>query len=100
MYLLFFSSETVQLAVIAALGFVAFESQAAPCALSASPTGSAYINAYNQGRSVPPLAGPAVTDLASRGNFGSASQAGSAGDCEVTPASDAAPPWNGYTKVT
>jgi hypothetical protein len=92
-------SKTVQLAVISVFGLVAFETQAAPCALSAAPTGSAYINAYNQGRTVPPLAGPAVSDLASRGNFGSSPQAGSAGDCEVTPASDIAAPWTGYTLV-
>lgn len=34
-------SKTVQLAVISVLGLAAFETQAAPCALSAAPTGSA-----------------------------------------------------------
>lgn len=95
-------NKTIQLAVISMLGMAAVEAQAAFCPLPATPSGSsAYINAYNQGRTVPPLAGPAVTDLASRGNFGSAPQGGSAGDCELTGlASDIAPPSTGFSLVT
>ena len=67
-------------------------------ALAAAPTGSAYINAYNDGRTVPPLVGPAVTSFASRTNFGSDSPKGaSAGLCEITGlANDATAPLPGY----
>jgi hypothetical protein len=67
------------------------------CALPAAPTGSAYINADNDGRVVPPLAGPAVTALQARMNFGTTTDAGSAGLCEITAVSnDSAAPLPGY----
>lgn len=91
----------LKLAIIGVLGFASTHTMAALCTLSAAPTGSAYIHAYNQGRVVPPLAGPAVSSLQSRMNFGSDSPyAGSAGDCEVTGIStDATPPETGYSLV-
>lgn len=91
---------TIKLAVIGALGFVSSAAFAAGsfCALSSAPTGSAYINLYNDGRTVPPLAGPAVTSLQSRLNFGSDSPyAGAAGLCQITGLSnDATAPLSGY----
>lgn len=94
-------SKNVQLAVVSIFGLAALETQAATCSLPASPTSSAYINAYNDGRTVPPLAGPAVSSLNSRMNFGSDSPyQGSAGSCEVTGlANDNSPPETGYTLV-
>ena len=54
------------------------------CALPAVPTGSTYINAYNEGRVIPPVAGPAVTVLQARMNFGTTLDGGTAGACEIT----------------
>lgn len=91
---------TLKLAVLGALGLASAQAFAAGslCALSTVPVGSAYINAYNAGRVVPPLVGPAVTSLASRMNFGSDSPKGaSAGSCEITGlANDATAPLPGY----
>lgn len=58
---------TLKMAVLGALSFVATETYAAGfVALSASPTGSAYINCYNANRVVPPATADDV-----KGNFGS-----------------------------
>jgi hypothetical protein len=91
----------MKLALLSALSLASMQSMAALCTLSATPTGSAYIDAYNAGRTVPPLAGPAVSSLASRMNFGSDSPyAGSAGNCEVTGiANDNTSPETGYSLV-
>jgi len=67
------------------------------CALPAIPTDSAYINAYNDGRVVPPLVGPSVPVLQARMNFGTTPDGGSAGLCEITALSnDNAAPLPGY----
>ncbi len=91
---------TIKLAVIGALGFISSAAYAAGsfCALSSSPTGSAYINLYNDGRTVPPLAGPAVTPLQSRLNFGGDyPYGGAAGSCQITGlTNDATAPISGY----
>lgn len=91
----------MKLAVAGALSLASMQSMAALCSLPAAPTGSAYIDAYNSGRTVPPLAGPAVSSLASRMNFGSDSPyAGSAGNCEITGiTADNSPPEAGYSLV-
>lgn len=91
---------TIKLAVIGALGFVSSASFAAGtfCSLASAPTGSAYINLYNDGRTVPPLAGPAVTPLQSRLNFGGDyPYGGPAGSCQITGlANEATAPISGY----
>lgn len=67
------------------------------CTLPEAPTGSAYINAYNDGRLIPPLAGPAVTVLQARTNFGTTTDGGPVGLCEITGlANDNVPPISGY----
>ena len=93
----------LKLAVLGTLSTLGAASQAfaagSLCPLVAAPTGSAYIDVYNAGRTVPPLAGPAVSSLASRMNFGSDSpkSATAAGSCEITGlASDATAPLPGY----
>ena len=91
----------LKVAIFGVLGLASTQSMAALCTLAAAPTGSAYINAYNQGRTVPPLAGPAVSSLASRMNFGAdLLYGGSAGDCEISGiVNDATPPEAGYALV-
>ena len=92
----------LKLAVIGVFGLVSSQVFAAGslCALAAAPTGSAYINAYNDGRVIPPLAGPATTVLLARMNFGSTTDGGSAGLCEITGlANDTVTPVTGYTLV-
>ena len=92
----------MKLAVLGALGFASAQAFAAGslCALPAAPAGSAYINAYNNGRVIPPLAGPATTALNARMNFGSTLDNGSAGSCEITGlANDSVTPVTGYTLV-
>ena len=86
-------------AVIGVFSFVTAQAYAAGtlCSLPAAPTGSAYINAYNDGRVIPPLAGPAVTVLQARTNFGTTTDGGSAGLCEITAISnDSSAPLPGY----
>lgn len=93
---------TIKLAVLGAFSLLATESFAAGslCALSTSPSGSAYIDAYNSGRVIPPLAGPATTALNARMNFGTTTDGGSAGNCEITGlANDSTTPVTGYTLV-
>ena len=93
----------MKLAVLGALGFASAQAFAAGtlCALPAAPAGSAYINAYNAGRVIPPLAGPATTVLLARMNFGSTTDGGSAGSCEITAiANESTPPLTGYAIVT
>jgi len=89
----------IKLAVLGALSFASAQAFAAGtlCSLAASPAGSAYINAYNSGRVVPPLAGPATTVLNARMNFGTTTDGGSAGSCEITGlANDGVAPKTGY----
>ena len=89
----------LKLAVLTTLGFASVQTYAAGslAALAAAPVGSAYINCYNAGRVVPPLAGPATTVLLARSNFGSAGLGGSSGVCEITGlANDATAPLPGY----
>jgi hypothetical protein len=89
-------------AVIGVFSFVTVQAFAAGtlCSLPAAPTGSAYINAYNDGRVIPPLAGPATTVLNARMNFGTTTDGGSAGLCEITALSnDSAPPLTGYGAI-
>lgn len=89
-------------AVLGVLSFVSAQAFAAGtlCALPAAPTGSAYINAYNDGRVIPPLAGPATTPLLARSNFGTTTDAGSAGLCEITSlANDSVAPLPGYGAI-
>lgn len=68
------------------------------CGLASSPAGSAYINLYNDGRIVPPIAGPAVTQLQSRTNFGiDLPYGGAAGSCQITGlANNSTAPLPGY----
>ena len=63
----------LRLAIFGVLGLASSQAFAAGslCTLVAAPAGSAYINAYNTGRVIPPLAGPATTALLARTNFGS-----------------------------
>ena len=92
----------MRLAILGALSLASTQLFAAGslCALAAAPTGSAYINAYNDGRVVPPLAGPAVTILQARMNFGTTTDGGSAGLCEITGlANDLTTPITGYSLV-
>ena len=92
----------MKLAIFGALGLASSHVFAAGslCALAAAPTGSAYINAYNDGRVTPPLAGPATTVLLARMNFGSTTDGGSAGLCEITGlANDSVTPVTAYTLV-
>lgn len=94
-------NKTMKLAVIGALSFASSAAFAAGtfCSLPASPTGSAYINVYNDGRTVPSLTpGSAVTPLQSRLNFGSDyPYGGAAGLCQITGlANDATAPLSGY----
>ena len=92
----------LQLAVLGALGLVSSQVFAAGtlCALPAAPTGSAYINAYNDGRVIPPLAGPATTAILARSNFGTTTDGGSAGLCEITGLSnDGVAPATGYGAI-
>ena len=89
----------LRLAVLGTLGMVSAPALAAGSfvPLPASPTGSAYINCYNDGRVIPPLAGPATTALLARSNFGSLPLGGSSGTCEITGlANDTTPPLTGY----
>ena len=93
----------LKLAVFGALGLASVQALAAGslCALAAAPAGSAYINAYNQGRVIPPLAGPATTVLLARMNFGSTADGGAGGNCEITAlANETTPPLAGYSLVT
>ena len=93
----------LKLAIFGALGMAASQAFAAGtlCALPAVPVGSAYINAYNQGRVIPPLAGPATTVLLARMNFGSTADGGAGGNCEITAlANETTPPVAGYSLVT
>lgn len=93
----------MKLAIFGALGLASAQVFAAGtlCALAAAPAGSAYINAYNQGRVIPPLAGPATTVLLARMNFGSTADGGAAGNCEITGlANELTPPLAGYSIVT
>jgi hypothetical protein len=93
----------LRLAIFGALGLASAQAFAAGslCALAAAPAGSAYINAYNSGRVIPPLAGPATTVLNARMNFGSTTDGGSAGLCEITAlASEITAPKTGYAIVT
>lgn len=90
---------TLKLAVLGALGLASSQVFAAGSLqpLVAAPVGSAYINCYNAGRVVPPLAGPATSTLLARSNFGSTSHGGSSGVCEITGlANDATAPLPGY----
>lgn len=90
---------SLKLAVLGALGLASAQALAAGALqpLSASPAGSAYINCYNSGRVVPPLAGPATTNLLARSNFGTTTPGGSSGVCEITGlANDATAPLPGY----
>ena len=89
----------LKIAVSSTLGFVSTQVFAAGtlCALPAAPVSSAYINAYNAGRVIPPLAGPATSVLNARMNFGTTSDGGSAGSCEITGlANDGVAPATGY----
>ncbi|MDI1308946.1 MAG: hypothetical protein PSV17_05875 [Methylotenera sp.] len=92
---------TLKLVVLSALSVASAQTYAAGtlCSLVAAPTGSAYINAYNSGRTIPPLAGPATTDLLARMTFGSTPYAaGSGGSCEITGlANSSTAPVAGYT---
>jgi len=91
---------TLKLAVLGVLSIASVSSFAAGtlCSLVAAPTGSAYINAYNDGRVIPPLAGPATTALLARANFGSLTYGGAAGLCQITGlANDTVTPVAGYT---
>jgi hypothetical protein len=92
----------LKLAVIGVFGFASAQVFAAGslCALSAAPVGSAYINAYNTGRVIPPLAGPATTAVLARGNFGSLAHSGTVANCNISAlANDSSPPLAGYTLV-
>jgi len=92
----------LKLAVFGVFSLVSAQVYAAGtlCSLPAAPTGSAYINAYNDGRVVPPLAGPDTTVLNARMNFGTTTDGGSAGLCEITSLSnDSAPPLTGYGAI-
>ena len=89
----------LKLAVLSALGVVSAPVFAAGSLqpLVAAPTGSAYINCYNDGRVVPPLAGPAETNLNARSNFGTTALGGSSGVCEITGlANESTAPLPGY----
>ncbi len=93
---------SLKLAVLSALGFASMQVFAAGslCALPAAPTGSAYINAYNDGRVIPPLAGPPTTAVLARGNFGILGTSGAVATCNITSlANDSSPPLPGYTLV-
>ncbi len=90
----------MRLAILGVFGLASSQVFAAGslCALAAAPSGSAYINAYNDGRVIPPLSGPATTVLLARSNFGSTQDGGSAGLCEITGlANDTVSPLAGYT---
>lgn len=92
----------LKMAILGVLGIASAQVYAAGslCALAAAPTGSAYIDAYNSGRVIPPLAGPATTALNARMNFGTTTDGGSAGNCEITSlANDSTTPVTGYTLV-
>lgn len=89
----------LNLAVISTLGVISVPAFAAGSLqpLVSAPTGSAYINCYNDGRVIPPLAGPATTALLARSNFGSTTLAGSSGVCEITGlANETTAPLPGY----
>ncbi len=93
---------SLKLAVLSALGFASMQVFAAGslCALPAAPTGSAYINAYNDGRVIPPLAGPPTTTVLARSNFGILSTSGAVANCSITAlVNDSSPPLPGYTLV-
>lgn len=80
-------TKNINFAFVSALAFSPISSMAAGafCALPATPTGSAYINMYNDGRIVPPLGGLPVTPLQSRTNFGiDLPYGGAAGQCQIT----------------
>jgi len=94
---------TLKMAVLGALGFVSTQAYAAGfVALSASPTGSAYINCYNANR-----VSPASTADEVKGNFGSYPIPSTSlpsttvnSTCFVAkPLSDAVSPISGYTSV-
>jgi len=89
----------MRFAILGALSFTSLQVFAAGSLqpLVAAPTGSAYINCYNSGRVIPPLAGPAETTFNARSNFGITGLGGSSGVCEITGlANDAIPPLPGY----
>jgi hypothetical protein len=92
----------LKLTVLGALGLASTQVFAAGtlCALPAAPAGSAYINAYNDGRVIPPLAGPPTTTILARSNFGTGADATSAGLCEITAlANDSVAPAPGYGAI-
>lgn len=92
----------LKLAIFGALGLASAQAFAAGslCALAAAPTGSAYIDAYNTGRVIPPLAGPQTTAVLARGNFGSLAHSGTVANCNISAlANDSSPPLAGYTLV-
>lgn len=94
---------TIRLAVLAALGLIATESFAAMCTLPASPTSSAYINAYNDGRVIPTMPATTTACLA-RTNFGTNAR-DTSGSCVVSTcavtglASEISSPETGYSLV-
>ena len=93
------NSSLLKLAVLGALGVASAPVFAAGSLqpLVVAPTGSAYINCYNDGRVVPPLAGPQETTLNARSNFGTTALGGSSGVCEITGlANDLTAPLPGY----
>ena len=93
----------MKLAVLGTLSVLSAQAFAAGslCALAAAPASSAYINAYNSGRVIPPLAGPATTAALARGNFGSLVTSGTVTTCNITGlATEITPPLTGYTLVT
>lgn len=92
----------LKLAIINIISFVSTPvfSAGSFCTLPAAPTGSAYISAYNTGRVIPPLTGPATSAVLARGNFGILPSAGLVSDCSITSLpNDSTPPVTGYTLV-
>jgi hypothetical protein len=92
-------SQQIRLLIISFLSILTLEAVGAGslCTLPSAPVGSAYINAYNDGRVIPPYAGPAVTALQARTNFGTTVDGGPAGLCEITGlANDGIAPLPGY----
>jgi hypothetical protein len=86
----------MKLVVSSALALVSSQVFAALEPLVAAPTGSAYINCFNDGRVT-----PASTANDARNNFGSSTNASSNGVCEITGISnDASSPKTGYSIVT
>ncbi|BEV08855.1 hypothetical protein [Methylophilus sp. DW102] len=91
-YMILTGAVTLTVASISAFAAGSF------CMLPASPSGSAYINLYNDGRVIPPLAGPPVSSLLSRTNFGiDLPNGGSAGVCQISGlANNSTAPLPGY----